>query len=333
MNEAPGQAKRLKESSAQLAPARSCIVPDHACPPSIGDICSLKVVFAASLHRSTRASLTAGAGRFLSRTCTASQHLSSMLAALIALLMGPASVIYVLGPLAGGVLFLPLLGVQLGVTLGIGVTPGTFTAPDYVTGEDRGVQFVKLATVDLFNPCRPPCTLHLSCSCTRRHPADCVFCNAHLHDRLEQAGGVLLHNAMAQVQFPELAQCAARCVGWHQQQRGPAEMCWHVTCNTQLWARAGTTGMCKALRALASTPHAAPSQVSLQLPDHCQAAAPMTCIPRLSQAALACSARSSTPLHCFRRLMCAGHRPTMRCPSCEARVHDSAFHKSDRLVR
>jgi hypothetical protein len=91
-----------------------------------------------------------------------------MLAALIALLMGPASVIYVLGPLAGGVLFLPSLGVQLGVTLGIGVTPGTFTAPDYVTGEDRGVQFVKLATVDLFQPLpsalHPPSLLQLHSS-------------------------------------------------------------------------------------------------------------------------------------------------------------------------
>ena len=28
-----------------------------------------------------------------------------------------------------------------------------------------------------------------------------------------------------------------------------------------------------------------------------------------------------------------GQRPTMRCPSCDARVHDSAFHKADPLVK
>ena len=31
-------------------------------------------------------------------------------------------------------------------------------------------------------------------------------------------------------------------------------------------------------------------------------------------------------------LDCAGYKPTLRCPSCDARVHDSAFHKTDRLV-
>jgi hypothetical protein len=56
-----------------------------------------------------------------------------MAAVLAACVLGPVSTVYTVGPVAM-VLSLPLLAVQLGVTLGVGVHPGSFTSPDYVTG-------------------------------------------------------------------------------------------------------------------------------------------------------------------------------------------------------
>lgn len=62
-----------------------------------------------------------------------------MIAVLAVCALGPFSAAYVLGPAAA--LLLPAAGAMLGITLGLGVTPGAFTLPDEITGgvvEGRG---------------------------------------------------------------------------------------------------------------------------------------------------------------------------------------------------
>ena len=59
------------------------------------------------------------------------------------------------------------------------------------------------------------------------------------------------------------------------------------------------------------------------------------CVPASGCCRARVSATLAGPTHCTQDpepLPAAGHKPTMRCPSCDARVHDSAFHKTDRLV-
>lgn len=56
-----------------------------------------------------------------------------MLAVLAVCVLGPFSTTYVLGPAA--LLLLPVVGGMLGVTLGLGVLPGSFTLPDEITGD------------------------------------------------------------------------------------------------------------------------------------------------------------------------------------------------------
>ncbi|EFN54368.1 hypothetical protein CHLNCDRAFT_135651 [Chlorella variabilis] len=138
-----------------------------------------------------------------------------MIAVLAGAVLGPFTAVYAVGPVAA-VLFLPLLAVQLGVTLGLGVVPGSFTIPDKVTaGLTAGLlslYFLLLMHTTLWNK------------------LEAYFCNTPW----------LRHTGELQA-VEGTRKYATRC--------------------------------------------------------------PFT-----------------------------GHRPTMRCPSCEARVHDSAFHKSDRLV-
>lgn len=56
-----------------------------------------------------------------------------MFGIIMACILGPFSAAYVLGPVAG--LLLLGIGFTLGVTLGWGVYPGTFTTPDYIVGK------------------------------------------------------------------------------------------------------------------------------------------------------------------------------------------------------
>lgn len=59
-----------------------------------------------------------------------------MIAVLAVCVLGPFSAAYLLGPAA--LLLLPAVGGMLGITLGLDVTPGTFTVPDEITGGSRG---------------------------------------------------------------------------------------------------------------------------------------------------------------------------------------------------
>lgn len=94
---------------------------------------------------------------------------------------------------------------------------------------------------------------------------------------------------------------------------------------------AGIAARCRPPLGGASTPRAAPSRVR-----------PCTLVrgPLLSKDSNSSCTRSScgaggsalTVALPSAELECAGYKPTLRCPSCDARVHDSAFHKTDRLV-
>ena len=55
-----------------------------------------------------------------------------MLAVLAVCVVGPCSAVYVLGPAAAALL--PAVGGMVGITLGLGVAPGSFTLPDEITG-------------------------------------------------------------------------------------------------------------------------------------------------------------------------------------------------------
>jgi hypothetical protein len=55
-----------------------------------------------------------------------------MIAVLAVCVLGPFSAVYVLGWVAAPLLL--AVGGMLGVTLGLGVQPGSFTLPDVITG-------------------------------------------------------------------------------------------------------------------------------------------------------------------------------------------------------
>lgn len=55
-----------------------------------------------------------------------------MIAVLAVCMLGPVSAVYVLGWAAA--VLVPGVAVVLGLTLGMGVEPGAFTLPDYITG-------------------------------------------------------------------------------------------------------------------------------------------------------------------------------------------------------
>lgn len=61
-----------------------------------------------------------------------------MLAVLAVCVLGPFSTAYVLGPAA--LLLLPVVGGMLGVTLGLGVRPGSFALPDEIRGGRMGAR-------------------------------------------------------------------------------------------------------------------------------------------------------------------------------------------------
>jgi hypothetical protein len=55
-----------------------------------------------------------------------------MASTVVRAILGPVSATYVAGPVAAAAL--PLLGLELGLTLGLGVRPGSFTLVDDITG-------------------------------------------------------------------------------------------------------------------------------------------------------------------------------------------------------
>lgn len=64
-----------------------------------------------------------------------------MASTLIRAILAPVSATYVAGPVA--VAALPLLALELGLTLGVGVRPGSFTLVDDITG--RSLMHVRQA--------------------------------------------------------------------------------------------------------------------------------------------------------------------------------------------
>lgn len=131
-----------------------------------------------------------------------------MIAVLAGAVLGPFTAVYAVGPVAA-VLFLPLLAVQLGVTLGLGVVPGSFTIPDKVTGavlprQTRWPLAALLAHAPAIPTRQQPlaCLPPVPCSRPHRRPAVTLLPPPHAHHPVEQAGGLLLQHTLAQVHAP-----------------------------------------------------------------------------------------------------------------------------------
>lgn len=203
-----------------------------------------------------------------------------MLAVLAVCLVGPFSAAYVLGPAAA--LLLPTVAAVLGITLGLGVQPGTFRLPDELTGvlgwpctQQRVVQtrgggacaaWLRISVVAAATPgaCLSPPTP--PCHSRPDGPAGGpLLLPPLLHELLGQAGGLLLIHPMAQVgaggthRGLEIDADQRR---WTSGQ--PSDGCMlqaRLACFLPCPAP-GTAAGSRRRRAAASTPRAAPSQAS-----------------------------------------------------------------------
>lgn len=186
-----------------------------------------------------------------------------MIAVIAVCVLGPFSAVYVLGWAAAALL--PGVGLVLGLTLGLGIQPGTFSLADEIVGAcRRAVVGEGRAQPPRLPP--PHSTAHLSTRCSRpdgRRGAGLLRAAA-VDDLLAQAGGLLCCHSLAEVgkggRGLGLGQGPLALPGDPSTRQRTGRLNARVPA-MQSSAPAGTMAGCRRCQAGADTPHAAPSRV------------------------------------------------------------------------